>query len=104
MILLTKLVSGEEIISDTQIVTAQKSDDIYICLLKKPYQIITVPTETGVGIQMIPWMSYAKDHTVPMPLDMIMTQVEVDTDLYNSYNGQFGSGIQIKEKSGIVLH
>lgn len=99
MILLTKLTTGEEIISDTQVVSAH---DTHVCLLKKPCQIIAVQSEHGMGIQMVPWMLYAKDHTVPVPLDMIMTQVEVETDLYNKYNAAFGSGIQVPD-SKIVL-
>lgn len=96
MILLTKLVSGEEIISDSEVVNAE---GVPVCVFKKPCLLISVPTEQGVGLQMIPWMMYAKDHTVPIPADMIMTQVEVETDLYNKYNAAFGSGIQIQSSS-----
>lgn len=94
MILLTKLTNGEEIISDTQVVAAH---DTHVCLLKKPCMLYAVPGENGMGLQMVPWMLYAKDHIVPMPLDMIMTQVEVESDLYNKYNSAFGTGIQLPD-------
>lgn len=95
MIVLTKLTTGEEILSDTAI---QEVKGIHVCVLIKPCQVITVPTEQGMGVQLIPWMFYAKSHQVPIPLDMIMTQVEIETDLYNRYNATFGTGIQIPDQ------
>jgi len=99
-ICITKLTNGEDLISDTDVV---QSDDIVIVLLKKPCSINLMPTENGgIGVQLIPWMIYAKDHIVPMPADMIMTQVEATTDLYNKYNLLFGTGIQVPDNK-IVL-
>lgn len=100
MILLTKLTTGEELISDTQVV---KVDDMPVCLLIKPCQVVTVPTEQGIGAQLIPWLFYAKEHKIPISLDMILTQVEVNTEMYNKYNGMFGSGIQVVS-SNITTH
>lgn len=99
-ICITKLTNGEELISDTDIV---EKDGTVIVLLKKPCSINLVPTEVGsIGVQLLPWMMYAKEHTIPMPADMIMTQVEPNNDLYNKYSSIFGSGIQVTE-SKIVL-
>lgn len=99
MICITKLTNGEELISDTEVV---QNKDTVIILLIKPCAIMTVPTEKGMGVQLIPWMPYAKDHTIPMPADMVMTQVEATTDLYNKYNSIFGSGIQVPDNSIIL--
>lgn len=99
MILITKLISGEELISDTELV---KCDDMPVCMLIKPIQLFTVPSDNGISIQMLPWMSQAKDHTIPIGLDMILTQVEPATDIYNKYNSMFGSGIQVASSSVIA--
>lgn len=98
-ICITKLVNGEEIISDTDVI---QNDGTVIVLLKKPCAINLVPTENGFGMHLFPWMSYVKEHVIPMPADMIMTQVEAGTDLYNKYNSIFGSGIQVPDNK-IVL-
>ena len=94
-ILLTKLISGDEIISECTVVNAE---GVPVCVLTKPAQIGLVPNESGgVGLQMIPWLPFAKDHTVPIAADMILTQVEVEQDIINRYNAIFGSGIQVPD-------
>jgi hypothetical protein len=107
MILVTKLSSGEDIISDTKIVTAgNESEPVSLCLLIKPCQVAMVATDTnsGIGIQIIPYMPYVKDHTVPLPLDCIMTQVEPSEELRNRYNSMFGSGIQLPPEKKLIMH
>lgn len=95
MIVLTKLTTGEEIVSDTEIREVKGTP---ICMLIKPCIIMAVPTEQGMSVQLIPWMMYAKNHTIPYPLDMIATQVELESEIYNKYNSMFGSGIQIPDQ------
>lgn len=101
MILLTKLISGEEILSDTEVVHA---DGVPVCLLKQPCQVIMMPTERGMSVQLVPWMPYAKDHTVPIAADMLMTQIEVEQNLINQYNSAYGSGIQIPDNKIQLVH
>lgn len=95
MIVLTKLTTGEEIVSDTEI---REVKGVHVCMLIKPCLLLTVPTEKGMGVQLVPWLMYAKNHIVPYPLDMIATQVELESEIYNKYNSLFGSGIQIPDQ------
>lgn len=93
-ILATVLKNGTELLAET--IVAKTNDQGGVALvLKNPCVIHTVPTDQGLAHALLPYLSYAKNNEVPIELDNILTQVEVDDDLVNEYRAGFGSGIQV---------
>ena len=91
MIKIVKLITGEELIADTE-------DDHDSITLKQPCAIQLMPsrndpTQTMMGL--IPYASYTEDFKVTVSLDKVIWQEKPSKEIYNQYNSAFGSGIQL---------
>ena len=91
MIKIVKLVTGEELIADTEI-------DQHGITLKQPCSIQLMPSRTDPGQTMmglIPYASYTEDFKVTVSFDKVIWQEKPSKEIYNQYNSAFGSGIQL---------
>ena len=91
MIKIVKLVTGEELIADTDV-------DHNGITLKQPCAIQLMPSRTDPGQTMmglIPYASYTEDFKVTVSLDKVIWQEKPSKEIYNQYNSAFGSGIQL---------
>lgn len=91
MIKIVKLVTGEELIADTEV-------DHNGITLKQPCAIQLMPSrgdpsQTMMGL--IPYASYTEDFKVTVNLDKVIWQEKPSKEIYNQYNSAFGSGIQL---------
>lgn len=91
MIKIVKLVTGEELIADTEV-------DHNGITLKQPCAIQLMPSrgdpsQTMMGL--IPYASYTEDFKVTIHLDKVIWQEKPSKEIYNQYNSAFGSGIQL---------
>ena len=82
MIKLVKLISGEELIADI-------STEEGLTKLKNPVRLMV--THEGVGMAPFCPLSDAKEVTVLN--DHIIYTIDVDQEVRNGYNQQFGTGI-----------
>lgn len=92
MIKLLKISTGEEIvgkIEEQEDGTIKVTNPCAIMLLGSR----STPDQHSMG--MIPYAAYTKDHTIFLKPDTIIWEAELEADVYNQYNGIFGSGIQI---------
>lgn len=91
MIKIVKLVSGEELIGDT--------DQNHIGItIKKPCILQMVQSRqdpTQPMMSLIPYAFYAEDHTVTIDPSKVVWSEKPITELYNQYNSIFGTGIQL---------
>jgi hypothetical protein len=91
MIKIVKLVTGEELIADTE-------SDHNSITLNQPCAIQLIPnrgdpSQTMMGL--IPYASYTEDFKVTISLDKVIWQEKPSKEIYNQYNSAFGSGIQL---------
>ena len=92
MIKILKLVTGEELLGDAD-EFANKQNQI---TLVKPCILQLVPSRSNpeqVGMALIPYATYAKDHTILIDKDSIVWEQEPVDEVRNQYNSIFGSGI-----------
>lgn len=96
----TKLISGEDIIAETEFMEAK---GMPVVVLKNPVQVVAGQSITGeFGYQLVPWLPFVKDHTVPVSADTVMTQTEIDTKMLNEYSTIAGTGIQIPDNKIVI--
>lgn len=90
MIKIVKLVTGEELIADTNV-------DHNGITLKQPCAIQLMPgrAEGQTMMGLIPYASYTEDFQVTVSLDKVIWQEKPSKEIYNQYNSAFGSGIQL---------
>ena len=79
---MVKIISGEEVIADIEI-----SSGVYT--LKNPVRVVM--TREGMGLA--PWSPLIKEQKIQIRYDHVMFTAELDDEVYNGYNAQFGSGI-----------
>jgi hypothetical protein len=92
MIKILKLVTGEELLGDADEVANQLNQIKFV----KPCIIQLVPSRSNpeqVGIALIPYASYAKDHTIMIDKDSVVWEQEPVDEIRNQYNSIFGNGI-----------
>ena len=92
MIKILKLVTGEELLGDASEVANQLNQ----ITLVKPCILQLVPSRSNpeqVGMALIPYATYAKDHTIIIDKDCIVWEQEPVDEVRNQYNSVFGSGI-----------
>lgn len=92
MIKILKLVTGEELLGDADEVANQLNQIKFV----KPCIIQLVPSRSNpeqVGIALIPYASYAKDHTIMIDKDSVVWEQEPVNEIRNQYNSIFGNGI-----------
>lgn len=78
-----KVVTGEELVADV------KSDEGDSYVLKNPTQI--VHSHEGVGL--MNYSIFAKSKEITIAKDHVVWVAEVEEQMYNAYNGQYGNGI-----------
>lgn len=89
---IVKLITGEEIVSDTF-----ETGTINL-VLKKPCIIQLVPSRENPGQTMMglfPYAAYTESHEVEIAKASIVWRAKPVKELYNQYNSAFGSGIQL---------
>lgn len=74
-----KLKTGEELVADVEDFSA---DEI---LLNKPMSIHMIPSEQGIGLQMLPWAIYLKEHKIRYPSSEVAFCEEPSTSVRNQY-------------------
>jgi hypothetical protein len=89
-IVVLKLATGEDLIGQA---TYGVAGDI---TLKNPALILVGHTPDGVQIGMMPFMPFRKGSEVTLnPAFVVVREVEPSTDMLNSYNKMYGSGLVI---------
>jgi hypothetical protein len=92
MIKILKLVTGEEILGDIDPIANQLNQ----VKCSKPCTLQLVPSRNNpeqVGMALVPYAAYAKDHTIMINNDSVIWEQEPVDELRNQYNSIFGSGI-----------
>lgn len=92
MIKILKLVTGEELIGDADEVANQLNQIKFA----KPCVVQLVPSRSNaeqVGMALIPYASYTKDHTIMVDKDAVVWEQEPVDEIRNQYNSIFGNGI-----------
>ena len=96
MIKYLKLISGEEVVSDV-------TDNGTTYSLKNPVKLVLMPPH---GLSMIGLCNFIKAETLTLKKEHVMYVEELEEQVYNAYNQQFGSGIVLAgtNPSSIKLH
>lgn len=92
MIKILKLVTGEELLGDVDEIANQLNQLKFV----KPCILQLVPSRNNpeqVGMALIPYASYAKDHTIMVDKDSVVWEQEPMDEVRNQYNSIFGNGI-----------
>lgn len=92
MIKILKLVTGEELLGDVDEIANQLNQLKFV----KPCILQLVPSRNNpeqVGMALIPYATYAKDHTIMVDKDSVVWEQEPMDELRNQYNSIFGNGI-----------
>lgn len=96
-VLITRLITGEEILGD---VTSSTSDT---CTISNPTQIAAMqnPSTSKVDIHMGPFAPLSADKSITIQVRNILCQYEPVVEIKNKYNTMFGSGIILPKSAGI---
>lgn len=75
-----KLITGEDIVADVDL---QRDEEI---VLTKPMSIHLMPSEEGIGLQMLPWAIYVKNHgNIVINHDKVIFCTDPSIDVRNRY-------------------
>lgn len=87
-----KIRTGEEIITDIDGITKIDEKEILEenVVFNKPMSIHMIPSEQGIGLQLLPWPIYAKVHIVNIKSEDVLFCVEPGTDVRNQYAEMIG--------------
>lgn len=96
MIKIVKLVSGEDVVADIEII--DENGEKKICM-KNPQRFIM--TQEGLGS--IPLMPFAGDDKFYINMNHVVLIAEPDSEVKNGYNAQHGSGIVVASGSQKIL-
>ena len=91
MIQVVKLITGEELIGETQDLTSKIT-------IKNPCVLQMVPSRNNpeqVGMALAPIAMHVQEHKVTVKMEHVMWIAEPVKELYNQYNSVFGTGIQL---------
>ncbi len=91
MVKLIKLITGEEVIAS---ITEGES----ITQLKNPARLAFM----GDAARLIPFSLFAKGELISIKNEHILFITDVEDDVLNGYNGQFGSGIVLAGSSNLI--
>ena len=95
-VILIKMINGEEIVGKI------KKEDEETVTVEKPAIVMLTPNQTGgVQVQMGPYSMFT-EKPISLNKQAIMYIAEPNTELENSYNSNFGSGIVMPEKTLIT--
>ena len=90
---IVKLTTGEDLIGD---VSEDKIDDRGFLVIDKPAIIMIMPkpgSETNYTVGLAPYAPFAKNHKVPIFPAHVVSVYDPGTEMLNTYNKKFGSGI-----------
>ena len=91
MVKLIKLITGEEVI-------ASITDGESITQLKNPARIAVM----GDAARLIPFILFGKGESISIKNEHILFTTDVEDDVLNGYNSQFGSGIVLANSSNLI--
>ena len=77
-----KIVTGEEVLSK---VTFVPDDNGNYLILENPIMVEEVTMDSRVGAKVSPWMKFSKERSFIVPMDRIITCVEVDGEVEAFY-------------------
>ena len=77
-----KIVTGEEVLSK---VTFVPDDNGNYLILENPIMVEEVTMDSRVGAKVSPWMKFSKERSFIVPMDKIITCVEVDGEVEAFY-------------------
>ena len=82
-----KLKTGEEIIADVDGLSKVEDKEVLsgTITMNKPMSMHMIPSEEGIGLQLLPWCIYLKDHCVSYPSEEICFCEEPSTNIRNQY-------------------
>lgn len=92
MILVLKIVTGEEVVAEVT-----ENDESFT--LKRPAYVQYVPSRTNSDQPMLalaPYAVYVEDYVIEIPKSNIIWKAKPVKEMYNQYNSIFGSGIVLK--------
>jgi len=92
MIKVVKLITGEDVVADIEIVD-QSSGKVVV--LKKPQRFMV----TSEGVGSIPLVPFSNDESYAISLSHVLLIADPDPDIKNGYNSQFGTGIVLPNKN-----
>jgi hypothetical protein len=78
-----KLKTGEELIADVETKEGDLASEYTV--LGKPFTIHIIPSEQGIGLQLLPWAIYLKEHTLDYPTKDIIFCEDPSTGVRNQY-------------------
>ena len=77
-----KMISGEEVLSR---VTSINDENGHYLVLESPILVEEVTVADRVGAKVSPWMKFSKERSFIVPMDKIITCVEVDGEVEAFY-------------------
>ena len=77
-----KMISGEEVLSK---VSSVDDENGRYLILENPIMVEEVTMDSRVGAKVSPWMKFSKERSFIVPMDKIITCVEVDGEVEAFY-------------------
>ncbi len=77
-----KMISGEEVLSR---VTSINDENGHYLVLESPILVEEVTVADRVGAKVSPWMKFSKERSFIVPMDKVITVVEVDAEVEAFY-------------------
>ncbi len=77
-----KMISGEEVLSK---VTSINDENGHYLVLESPILVEEVTVADRVGAKVSPWMKFSKERSFIVPMDRVITVVEVDSEVEAFY-------------------
>jgi len=77
-----KMISGEEVLSR---VTSINDENGHYLVLDSPILVEEVTVADRVGAKVSPWMKFSKERSFIVPMDRVITVVEVDAEVEAFY-------------------
>ena len=77
-----KMISGEEVLSK---VSSVDDENGRYLILENPIMVEEVTMDSRVGAKVSPWMKFSKERSFIVPMDRIITCVEVDGEVEAFY-------------------
>ena len=93
MVNILKLISGDILIG-----TIEEDGDRTL-VVKNPVTIAM--TQKGVGLG--PFIPFLKSEAIEIKKEHVLCQGELETEVLNAYNSQFGSGIVVPDSGAIKI-
>ena len=96
-VILIKLVTGETVIAETQVVNGADDKPEHL-MLKNPASLIL----SREGAALLPLSPFSQSDTIKINLQHVIYTAIPDTEISNGYSAQFGSGL-VTPPGGLIL-